>query len=250
MERTTDHAHTHAPGGREAAWPGRLIELAAESTRAAGPRKQTARTQLWLLLNTVLFYRIQREAARVGALTREDLQDLTSEKSLELMSRIEDGRWRIDDTAPATIVSFIATVARNGVIDLQRRKKPGAPLHEVEEAMDGSRSHDKPYIQPDVLPEQRQFVGAIVDCASVLKDMHRRIWLFRVLLEMSTKDIARHPDVGLEAGNVDVILQRSRNSVKACMAKKGFETKFLPPGVFSALWRAFQRDAMTANEEG
>jgi RNA polymerase sigma factor (sigma-70 family) len=247
-QRTDTYARSFSE--REAAWPGRLIELASEFIRSTGLRQESARTQLWLLLNTVIFYRIRREAKHVGKVTLEDIQDLSSEKSLELMKRLEDGRWRVDATAPEKAISFIATVARNSVIDLQRRNKPGAPLYEAEEAMDISPPHKQPHMQPDSLPEQREFVSAIVDCAAVLKDMHRRIWLFRVLLEMSTQDIARHPDVGLETGYIDVILKRSRDSVKACMEKKGFETSHLPPGVFSGLWRAFQLDTMTAKEEG
>ena len=248
MRQRTD-TYTHDFSKRKAVWPERLIELATEFVRSEGFRQESARTQLWLLLNTVLFYRIRRESLRIGILTLEDLQDLSSEKSLELMSRLQDGRWRIDATAPEKTISFITTVARNSVIDLQRRKKPGAPLYEGEEAMDFTPPQREPHIQPDTLPEKREFVSAIVDCASVLKDLHRRIWLFRVLLEMSAKDIAQHPDVGLESGHVDVILQRARDKVKACMVKKGFDTNQLPPGVFSGLWRAFQLNAMITKKE-
>ena len=145
----------------------------------------------------------------MGPLTFEELQDLSSEKSLELMMRLERGDWVVDTDAPEQTASFLSTVARNAVIDHQRRRKPQTDPEETDYRHVVSSAVGSPQ-RPDVLPERGELVAAIVECVSTLKDVHRRIWLFRVLLELSTRDISLHPDVQLTAGNVDVILQRCR----------------------------------------
>ena len=67
-----------------------------------------------------------------------------------------------------------------------------------------------------------------------------------MFLDMSTKEISGHPDVGLSTGHVDVVLQRCRERMRKCMTSKGFEVLNVPPGTFTELWRAFRMDETLA----
>jgi len=79
-----------------------------------------------------------------------------------------------------------------------------------------------------------------VDCAGKLKTLHRTIWMFRAFYEMNSKQIASHPEVVLEVGNVDVILQRTRVSMSSCLAARCMGPADLRPGAFTAAWMAFR----------
>lgn len=76
---------------------------------------------LWLLLNTKLFSHIRSQSRKLGRLTHEDLEDIASEKALDLMRRIDTGKWRPDTASTGEIVNYVSRVARNGVVDALRR---------------------------------------------------------------------------------------------------------------------------------
>ena len=93
---------------------------------------------------------------------------------------------------------------------------------------------------PDRRLQRKEFVEALRGCAERLEGRARLVWLFRVFCNMPSKEIAAHPEVGLKPGNVDVILQRTRQAMRACMLRNGYEARDMPPGTFVEMWRVFR----------
>lgn len=231
-----------APAAGRPVWPDRLIELGALA-RGSEDRAGQARSELWGLLNVALQHRIRAESRRTGPIGVDDLVDLAAEKSLELMSKFDAHEWDPANTPREKIIGFVSTVARNGLIDFLRRSSRHPT--DLEPDMDSRRETDvRPQSAamsaPDARVERTRFVEALVDCVGKLREKHRTVWLFRVLLEMRTNEIARHPDVELNSGHVDVIMQRCRAGVRDCMREAGYEPTDMPVGTFTELWRAFR----------
>jgi hypothetical protein len=65
---------------------------------------------------------------------------------------------------------------------------------------------------------------------------------------MPSKINAQHPDVAMNAGHVDVTLQRCRQHVRSCMQEKGFDAREIPAGTFSVLWSHFRERPATGGE--
>ena len=109
-----------------------------------------------------------------------------------------------------------------------------------------------PNFAPDAILEQREFAQALRACVEKLKPRMRRIWFLRVFCEMPSKQIATHPDVRRKAGHIDVLLQRGRELIRACMSKRGYEPREMPPGALSELWQLYQDEgaAEPADHEG
>ncbi|NNE43225.1 MAG: hypothetical protein HKN12_03380, partial [Gemmatimonadetes bacterium] len=97
--------------------------------------------------------------------------------------------------------------------------------------------------RPEDRLERRRFAESLRDCAGQLTARDRTVWFFRVFYDLSSREIAGHPEVGLKAPHVDVILQRCRQAVRKCMDGKGYQPGDLPPGTFSELWAAFRAPA-------
>ena len=58
--------------------------------------------------------------------------------------------------------------------------------------------------------------------------------------DMSSKEIASHPEVCLKPNHVDVILLRARQLITKCMRSRGYEPGDALPGTFVELWKAFR----------
>jgi DNA-directed RNA polymerase specialized sigma24 family protein len=114
--------------------------------------------------------------------------------------------------------------------------------HESQTSWDTDREPDP----PDVLVERREFAQALRECARRLQPRSRLIWFFRVFYGMSSKQIAVHPEIALQAAHVDVLLQRVRHAVRECMHANGFEPRDMPPGTFTELWKEFHLDRIVA----
>ncbi len=231
-------------------WPRRLQSVCAELQQSpSAARRETLASEAWLLLNAVLANQLRLQEARHGHLAAQDREDVAAEKALALLRRCEDGRWDLSGRSAAEIVRFLATVARNGLVDLLRRQgrhveqdRDGVDAWETDAGFTPSASRPDgggryAAAAPETNVERRQFVAAVRLCADRLQERARRIWFFRTFYELASKDIARHPDVDLTPGNVDVILQRSRRSLRECLAERGFHAADLPQGCFTALWR-------------
>ena len=234
----------HSSPTRRAAWPDRLIAL---GTTPLDRSTESERGELWLLLNTVLLRRIRFESHRTGAIDAEEIEDLASEKSLELMNKLDDGRWNLATSSRENVIAFIATVARNGLIDWLRRKGRRATQSKADVESSGELPIPA-HTTPDAQVQRTAFAAAMVTCANKLQPQHRRVWMLRVFLSLSTKRIARHPEVNLKPGHIDVILQRCRDNVRECMRDAGYSADDVVPGTFTALWRAFRLDELDIAE--
>jgi len=231
-------------------WPNRVENLCRELRLAPeDSRRSSLQAELWVLLNVALHRYLDHHSGRVGSFAREDLEDIASQKSLELLRCAESGSWEPSGRGAAEIAGYLSTVARNGLIDHARRARRGAPYSEE---WDDPSELEPPAVTeetPDVQVERREFLGALRGCVETLTPRLRTIWFFRVFYDMTSKDIARHPEVGLNAGHVDVLLQRCRDGIRDCMKRKGHSSDQVPPGTFVELWQCLRADAVTSIPE-
>jgi RNA polymerase sigma factor (sigma-70 family) len=223
-------------------WPRRLLEVhrILQSSSGEGPRR-AAFEEAWLLIHSALGRYLDLHAARMGSADREDVEDLASEKALELVRRLESGAWNPEGRDPGEVAGFLSTVARNGLVDLFRERGRHVEHEEHDEReiqpAAGSASVSE---TPAIRLERRTFARALRACASQLSARDRTVWLFRVFYDLRSREIARHPEVRLKPSHVDVILQRCRSTVRDCMSRKGHQPGELPPGTFAELWDAFR----------
>lgn len=205
-------------------------------------QSQTARGELWLQINPLLFHYLRIHAPRFGGIPTQELEDLASQKSLELLQRFESGTLDLVDRDHAQLLAFFSGVARNGLMQLIRKAGHGSEPG-TDETPDGSYGHwisKRSTFAPEARAEGREFAAALQECAGKLKERARRVWFFRVFYGMRSKDIAAHPEVQLKSSHVDVILRRARLSVRKCMQARGHDTMTIPPGVAARLWSLFQ----------
>jgi len=219
---------------RGPAWPEHLQSLATDLN-------SEARGRFWLLLNLALAQRLHLHSRSVGWIPRERIQDLASEKALDLVGKLDCGTWNPSASSPGELVNFISTVARNALVDELRRERGRRAV-----SADRRDLHHPARGNPDapaLRVERKEFVSHLVACAEGLKPRHRSVWLLRVLYEMPSKSIAGHPEVLLKASHVDMILMRCRDRIRRCMQSKGHEVPVLPPGTFADLWKAFRLES-------
>lgn len=239
-------AETQPPVPR---WPEHLKHLAARLGTTSGPAAREALgAEAWQLLHLVLRGYLARHSARYSWRSREDLEDLAARKALELLNRLITGQWTLADRSAPEIASFLGTVAHNSLADLirsnRRRREIGA-VYDDDLACDPPANHAPAPMgappAPEALLERREYAHALRRCVGELSGRAQRIWFYRIFLEMPSKQIARHPEIGLKAPHVDVILQRCRKAIRECMRRKGYQPQDMPPGTFVELWQIFRR---------
>ena len=81
---------------------------------------------------------------------------------------------------------------------------------------------------------------ALVECVERLQHKARRVWFMRAFYDMTSREIAGHPEVKLDAAYVDVVTMRARDAIRACLDSKGHEATDPPPGAFVQLWSALE----------
>ncbi len=229
-------------------WPARLrdaCELLLESSTTAGRSK--AEGEIWQILNLALSIYLRSHARHMGGVAQEDLEDLAADKSLDLMTRIADGKSDFRGRAPGEIMSFFSKVSKNELLGFFKRqgrfvKTPEDQEGEREWDMSGAIGKTVGDLsdEADIPLERKEFSAALVECAKRLKPRARKTWLFRLLFNMASKDIAVHPKIDIEPSHVDVLLQRCRGEISNCMDRKGFRAGDLPQGVFAVLWQSFR----------
>jgi DNA-directed RNA polymerase specialized sigma24 family protein len=225
--------------GEGAAWPERLREL-ARKLRAGTSRHDSEAIvgEIWVLLIVALKTYARRQAHRAGGLSQEDLADLASEKASDLLRKLDSHVWSPADLPAAQLCAFLATVARNGVVDLHRVRRREVPASEVFDVLSskawGSRDASE---QPPISGvDSDAYAHAIVDCVAHLTPRARRAWYLRVFYEIASADIARDPVVATTPAGVDAMLARSRDHMRACLEGKGITIGPLPAGTFVKLW--------------
>lgn len=209
-------------------WPDGIRRWAIEvgSARDAAGAAH-ARAELWVLLHAALTLCVRVRARRAGSVPPEDAHDLVAQKTLELMTQIDSGAWDPGASEAEKIRSFVFSVAGHGVVDLTRARR-WEPEMETQ--------------APFVVPSQESWVdsaiyaGAIRECLSRLTPRARAIWYMRVLLEMPSREVARHPQVRMTRGGVDVTLFRARAAVRSCLRARSLDWNRVPEGTFAQLW--------------
>jgi len=238
-------------------WPSRLPELCASLRSSESAARQAIRSEIWLVLHAALMASLRARAARVVRASREDLEDVASSKALELLASAESGVWDPTGRPAHEIAGFVARVARNGLVDLARRTGREVPSSFAENDDDWPEVRQAVAVTSEAAPEDqahaREFGLALHDCVERLQGRARRVWFFRVFYEMSSREIAAHPDVLSNAAHVDVVAQRARDALRKCMAGHGHEAGELVPGAFARLWptleRAWRNEPVEIGEE-
>ena len=219
-------------------WPGAVARAIAALRAASAPRREAARAQLWPLLHAALFAALRSQAGRITPVAREDVEDLASQKALELMLRAEEGMWDLAGRSESEIAGYVARVARHALVDLARRRGREAPGPEDTEAWDLALAERVVVtLRPEDSVAMREFSDALVECASMLLPRARQAWFRRVFLERPSREIGTL--LGLNAAHVDVVVQRARATLTACMDGKGHREHGVEPGLFVELWRRF-----------
>jgi RNA polymerase sigma factor (sigma-70 family) len=218
-------------------WPARVAEAATSLRRARPASRSGARAALWPLLHAALFASLRAQAARVARVRHEDLEDMASQKSLELLVRAEEGAWDPCGRADHEVAGYLAKVARHALIDFARRHGREVPGFEDAEAwaVAISESVPEPARPEDVIVAQ-QFARALRECFDTLAPRAQSAWFRRVFLERSSREIAAR--LGVNAAHVDVIVQRARAALRECMQGKGHPDAELKTGAFVEIWSA------------
>jgi RNA polymerase sigma factor (sigma-70 family) len=204
--------------------------------------QQGIRRKTWLVIAFSVARYLRYHAPRVGRFSQEDLEDIASQKSLELIHSLDTRKGSLSALAPDEIPGFLSTVARRGLIDcLRTGSRWERPVDEEDSAMEGQS--DRLGIttdSPDTQVQRKEFALALGQCAEKLDARSRLIWFFRVFYDMPSKEIATHPEIRLKPSHVDVLLQRSRDALRRCMGERGFEPQDMPLGTFAELWKSFR----------
>lgn len=235
-------------------WAERVALLAEQLASPLGePARGVARADLWILLSSALARFARSQARTLGPLTREDLEDLVAAKALDLLHRIESGALvlRRDDTRQVS--GFVAQTSRNAIIDLLRRERTRRGNgHAAGASVDASglaAGHSNDTIQPSNRVELAEVTAALERCIETLAPRARRIWIFRTFFEMSSRDIAAHPEIRLNPANVDVIVGRARTALRTCLQKAGMDASHLAVGGVARLWDRFVRLAQPDGDD-
>jgi RNA polymerase sigma factor (sigma-70 family) len=236
MSMTATSPTFHAP-----AWADALREAVPALRAARGADRDERRARVWKLLHGALFASLRAQAGRIGPVSQEDLEDLASGKASELMARAEGGGWEPGLHPPYEVVGFVRSVARNGLVDLARRRSRECPPPDDEEMWDMAIADRLPAPpDPEEWASAREFVTALEQCVRGLTPRAREVWFMRACLERSGREIATA--CRISEANVNVIVMRARQSLGACMESRGHRTTEVRPSAFGALWSDWQMD--------
>jgi len=228
-----------------AAWPERLRELGSTWRSGLSPEgEKLAIGEIWGLLNLALRKYVRLQARRMKPISPDDVSDIAAEKASELLRRLDSKDWNPSDSSPSQLCGFLATIARNGVVDLHRvrRREVSAPddfeVHSTNTAWGGHVASEE---SPASAIDGARYAEAILDCAANLSVRARRAWCLRVFYEIGSSDIARDPEVATTPAGVDAMLARCREQMRSCLTGKGLSIGPLPPGTFVRLWDMTRR---------
>lgn len=175
---------------------------------------------------------------RVRAAGPDDLEDLASAKALELLVRMESGGWGPEGRHGGEVAAYVAAVARNALLRWaeRRQRQPLAATADADGRFPGDSSPVFTGPTSESAVEAREFVDALRACVERLQPRSRRAWFFRAFYDLSSREIASHPDVGISAAHVDVLINRARSALKTCLASRGLYPQDCPVGAFATLW--------------
>lgn len=229
-------------------WAHELLDAVPALRRSRGAARAPAQVRVWRLLHAAIFACARAQAGRIAPVSQEDLEDLASGKSSDLLARAEGGSWDPASHAPHEVAGFVRRVARNGLVDLARKRSRECPPPEVEEGWDVVLT-DRANADagPDDWVGAREFVGALEECVRALAPRSREVWFLRACLERTSRDIASL--VGVSVANVDVLVMRARTALAECMRTKGHSAHEPGAGAFGVLWSEWQARQPRPGEE-
>jgi len=217
-------------------WPEKLLELCRELRETTSlQRRNRVQGELWLLAFAAVS-RYARYHAQSSTVDPEDLKDIASEKALAFLRHADDSGWASEH--PGQVCSYFSTLAHNGLIDHFRSRQRLVQPQSIDTVGQSASTS----AQPETYLARRQFVDALRDCTAGLTSKARVSWFLRVMLNMSSRDIARHPGVQMNIAAVDMMLSRTRKTVRDRMREKGFEPQDIPPGTLTLLWLSVRRE--------
>jgi RNA polymerase sigma factor (sigma-70 family) len=230
-------------------WACRIAPAIQALLCARGAERDPARAELWRLLHAALYASLRAQAGRVAPVSREDLEDIASTKALELLLQAEGKLWSVEGYSPLEVTAFLARVARNGLVDLARRRGREAPPPEDADAWERAVTDAGP-AESDPLERAstEEFFSAFKECVAALTPRARKVWMQRVVLDRPSREAAGA--LGLTVANVDVMAQRAREALTACMAAKGHRVAGLDPRMFVLLWAQSDPASWTGAETG
>jgi RNA polymerase sigma factor (sigma-70 family) len=229
-------------------WAARLSGAVKGLRQADGGEREHARATLWRLLHAGLFACLRAQAGRTGHASAEDLEDLASQKALELLVRAEEGTWEPTGRPAHEVGGYVAQVARHALVDLARLRGREAPAPENPEAWDSIARHEQATpVRPEDVLAARDFALALQECVERLAPRAREAWFRRVFLERPSREIASA--LGLRADHVDVVVQRARATLRECMDGRGQRGAVPAPGVFVHMWRWLEARPPESGEE-
>ncbi len=217
------------------AWAGRIAPLMRELKTAPRAERQSARAQLWVTLHAALFAALRSQARRIAPVSHEDLEDLASGKALELLEQAEESRWDPGTRPDTEILGYVWRVARNALVDLARKRGREAPPPDETSAWDQAfEDHHRGEAGPLEMTSAHEFVQDLSDCLDSLAPRSRMAWSLRAMLERPSFEIAVR--LGLKPAHVDVLVQRARQAITACMGGKGHKVGDVHPQAFVLWW--------------
>ncbi len=223
------------------AWATELAGICTTiSSTSADSDRGHVRDRLWLILRLALLRYLRMHGARFGSVRPEDLEDLGAQKSLELLDRIVSGAQDLGGRTGAQIAAFLSVAARNAVLDLAKRdgRLVRPEPHEWERQAHGPTSDPNQTSEAEARIDAAEFTRDLLRCLGGLQPRSRLIWFFRAFYEMSSREIAAHPRIGLAFAHVDVLMQRNRDAIQKCLAQAGHESGHIPAGAYALVWEA------------
>lgn len=201
-----------------------------------------ARRAAWVALRDGLARFLRGYSRQYSSVQPEDVEDLASEKAVELLRRIESGEWDLRGRSAREVAGYLSQVSRNALVSLRRRTARIQSISAMKDGLDGadairdSAPHTAWSPGPDSSARSREFIGSLRDCLGHLQPRARRVWFFRVFYGMSSLTIGQHSRVQLKVGHEDVILQRTWQAIRACLGRKGLAAADMPAETSTALW--------------
>jgi len=236
------------PGPPPPEWPPELARCIACLAAGSDPATRDGpRVAVWTLLRQALARFLRGFARRAGRPDDVAIEDLLDEMALELLARAESGAWSVQGRSPGEIVRYLERAARNGWLNHVRRSRRETTVGMHEDLEPALRLVAEPAeANPERSLAARELSAALRGCIERLPERDRCVWFFRAYYEMSSREIAAHPRVGLQAAHVDVINQRVRGALRACMREKGHDLRSVPMGAFVDLWEMLEGLARSA----
>lgn len=219
-------------------WPEKLLQLCHQLPGCSLSERNQVLGDLWVLANLAIS-RYVRHHAQTSHVDPEDVKDIASEKAMAFLAHADEPAWTNGGTHPGQVCSYFSTLAHNGLMDhfrSRRRWVEPSLLDVVREPGVQTAPH------PESQLARRQFVEALRDCATELMPKARIAWFLRVMLDMPSRDIARHPSVQMNVAAVDMMLSRARKTISDRIREKGFDPQEIPPGTLALLWLNVRRE--------